>query len=401
MKSSKVGHNRNQKSLNRLSQDFRDNGLTFSQRLHLDVPLLFGLILLSIIGLIVLYSASGQDLQLIARQSIRLGVAFGIMLTMAQITPHLFLYWTPWLYLLGIGFLLAVLTAGDIGGGAQRWLQLGVIRFQPSEMLKILVPMMIAHYIADKTLPPRIIHILGAVLLTLIPTILVAWEPDLGTAFFILCAGGFVVLLAGIDWKLILSISALTTICAPLLWFFMHDYQRRRVLTFLNPEQDPFGAGYHIIQSKIAIGSGGLFGKGWLNGTQSQLNFLPERSTDFIFAVLSEEFGLLGIIILLTLYLFVIFRGLYLALNTQELFGRLLGGSLILTFFVHVFVNIGMVSGLLPVVGAPLPLLSYGGTSLVTLLAAFGILMSMHAHRRLLSDYNALDSTRTRNSNVK
>nr|VFJ47295.1 MAG: cell elongation-specific peptidoglycan biosynthesis regulator RodA [Candidatus Kentron sp. FW]VFJ49190.1 MAG: cell elongation-specific peptidoglycan biosynthesis regulator RodA [Candidatus Kentron sp. FW] len=379
-------NNQNRKSLNRLAQDFRGNRLTLSQRLHLDVPLLFGLILLSIIGLIVLYSASGQDLQLIARQSIRLSMAFGIMLIMAQITPHLFFYWTPWLYLLGISLLFAVLAAGDTGGGAQRWLQLGVVRFQPSEMLKILVPMMIAYYFVDKTLPPKIIHVIGAMSLALIPAILVAWEPDLGTAFLILCAGGFVIFLAGIGWKLIFSIGVLTAICAPLLWFFMHDYQRRRVLTFLNPEQDPFGSGYHIIQSKIAIGSGGLFGKGWLNGTQSQLNFVPERSTDFIFAVFSEEFGLLGIILLLILYLFIIFRGLYLAINTQELFGRLLGGSLVLTFFVYVFVNIGMVSGLLPVVGAPLPLLSYGGTSLVTLLAAFGILMSMNTHRRLLSN---------------
>nr|VFK45377.1 MAG: rod shape determining protein RodA [Candidatus Kentron sp. TC] len=386
MKDKKIQHSRSQKSFSRLNQNFLNNKLALSQRLHLDIPLLLGLMLLSIIGLIVLYSASGQDLQLIIRQSIRLSVAFGIMLIMAQITPHLFFYWTPWLYVLGIVLLLAVLTAGDVGGGAQRWLQLGVVRFQPSEMLKILVPMMISRYFVNKTLPPKIIHIAGAALLALIPAILVAWEPDLGTAFFILCAGGFVVFLAGIGWKSVLSIGALTTICAPLLWFFMHDYQRKRVLTFLNPEQDPFGSGYHIIQSKIAIGSGGLFGKGWLNGTQSQLNFLPERSTDFIFAVFSEEFGLLGIMVLLTLYLFVIFRGLYLALNTQELFGRLLGGSLILTFFVYVFVNIGMVSGLLPVVGAPLPLLSYGGTSLVTLLAAFGILMSMHAHRRLLSD---------------
>nr|VFK79488.1 MAG: rod shape determining protein RodA [Candidatus Kentron sp. SD] len=386
MKNHKIQYRRNQKSAHHSNQDFRDSRPTFSQRLHLDVPLVFGLILLSLIGLLVLYSASGQDLQLIARQGIRLGVAFGVMLMMAQITPHLFFFWTPWFYLLGIGFLLAVLTAGDTGGGAQRWLQLGVVRFQPSEMLKILVPMMIAHYFVDKTLPPRIIHIAGAALLALIPAALVAWEPDLGTAFFILCAGGFVVFLAGIGWKSLLSFATLTAICAPLLWFFMHDYQRQRVLTFLDPEQDPFGAGYHIIQSKIAIGSGGLFGKGWLNGTQSHLNFLPERSTDFIFAVFSEEFGLLGSIILLALYLFVIFRGLYLTLNTQELFGRLLGGSLLLIFFMQIFVNIGMVSGLLPVVGAPLPLLSYGGTSLVTLLAAFGILMSMHTHRRLLSD---------------
>ncbi|VFN03278.1 MAG: cell elongation-specific peptidoglycan biosynthesis regulator RodA [Candidatus Kentron sp. G] len=357
-----------------------------SQRLHLDLPLLFGLLVLSMIGLVVLYSASGQDTQLVVRQGIRLGVAFGIMLGVAQITPYLFFYWTPWLYGFGILLLIVVLTAGEMSGGAQRWLQLGVVRFQPSEMLKIIVPMMIAHFFADKELPPNVTHLIVAMLLAAVPAILVAWEPDLGTALLILCAGGFVIFFAGIGWKFIFSISAFTAACAPLLWFLMHDYQRRRVLTFFSPEQDPLGAGYHIIQSKIAIGSGGLFGKGWLNGTQSQLDFLPERSTDFIFAVVSEEFGLLGIIILFALYLFVILRGLYLALNTQELFGRLLGGGLVMTFFVYVFVNIGMVSGLLPVVGVPLPLLSYGGSSLVTLLAAFGILMSVHTHRRFLSD---------------
>ncbi|NNJ84762.1 MAG: rod shape-determining protein RodA [Gammaproteobacteria bacterium] len=357
-----------------------------SQRLHLDLPLLLGLLLLSIIGLLVLYSASGQDLQLVVRQAVRLGMAFGVMLVVAQITPHLFFYWTPWLYALGILLLLAVLVAGEMSGGAQRWLQLGVVRFQPSEMLKIIVPMMIAYFFVDKELPPKVIHVIGAMLLALVPAILVAWEPDLGTALLILCAGGFVIFFAGIGWRFLLSLGVLATACAPLLWFLMHDYQRQRVLTFFNPEQDPLGAGYHIIQSKIAIGSGGLFGKGWLNGTQSQLDFLPERSTDFVFAVVSEEFGLLGIIALFAVYLFVIFRGLYLTLNTQELFGRLLGGGLVMTFFVYVFVNIGMVSGLLPVVGVPLPLLSYGGSSLVTLLAAFGILMSMNTHRRLLSD---------------
>nr|VFK00421.1 MAG: cell elongation-specific peptidoglycan biosynthesis regulator RodA [Candidatus Kentron sp. H]VFK00472.1 MAG: cell elongation-specific peptidoglycan biosynthesis regulator RodA [Candidatus Kentron sp. H]VFK04571.1 MAG: cell elongation-specific peptidoglycan biosynthesis regulator RodA [Candidatus Kentron sp. H] len=357
-----------------------------SQRLHLDFPLLFGLLLLSVIGLIVLYSASGQDSQLIVRQGVRLSMAFSIMVVVAQITPHLFFYWTPWLYLLGIFLLIVVLVAGEMSGGAQRWLELGIVRFQPSEMLKIIVPMMIAHFFVDKELPPKVIHIIGAMLLALVPAILVAWEPDLGTALLILCAGGFVIFFAGIGWKFMLSLGVLAAACAPLLWFLMHDYQRRRVLTFFNPEQDPLGAGYHIIQSKIAIGSGGLFGKGWLNGTQSQLDFIPERSTDFIFSVFSEEFGLLGIVILFVLYLFVIFRGLYLALNTQELFGRLLGGSLVLTFFVYIFVNIGMVSGLLPVVGVPLPLLSYGGSSLVTLLAAFGVIMSMNIHRRLLSD---------------
>jgi len=362
------------------------NNRSSFQRLHLDLPLLIGLILLSVLGLIILYSASGQDLQLIIRQSIRLVLAFTIMIAIAQITPRLLFHWTPWLYVLGLCLLLIVLAAGDMGGGAQRWLQLGVVRFQPSEMLKIIVPMMIAYYFVDRELPPKIIHIITSILLALVPTILVAWQPDLGTALLILCAGSFVIFFAGIGWKPILSIGILAAACAPLIWFSMRDYQRQRVLTLFDPERDPLGAGYHIIQSKIAIGSGGLFGKGLFDGTQSHLNFLPERSTDFIFAVLSEEFGLLGIMVLLVLYLFVVFRGLHLALHTQERFGRLLGGSLVLTFFVYVLVNIGMVSGLLPVVGVPLPLLSYGGTSLVTLLAAFGILMSVHTHRRLLSD---------------
>ena len=362
-----------------------DDDRSLSQRLHLDLPLLFGLVLLSGIGLVVLYSAGGQDVDLVIKQGIRLGIAFSLMVLVAQVAPRHFFYWSPWLYILGIGLLIAVLLVGDVGKGAKRWLDLGMFRFQPSEILKIIVPMMVAYYLAERTLPPRFVHILGAALLAFVPGVLVAWEPDLGTALLLLCAGGFVVLLAGMRWQIMVLLGVVGAACAPLLWFFMHDYQRRRVLTFLNPEQDPLGAGYHIIQSKIAIGSGGLFGKGWLNGTQSQLDFLPERSTDFVFAVFSEEFGLMGIITLLTLYLFVVFRGLYLALNTQELFGRLLGASLVLTFFVYVFVNIGMVSGLLPVVGLPLPLISYGGTSLVTLMAAFGMLMSLHAHRRMLS----------------
>ena len=358
-----------------------------SQRFHLDLPLCSGLLALSIIGLIVLYSASGQDLQFVARHGARVGMAFLLMVAVAQITPHLFFYWTPWLYLLGILLLILVLTVGETGGGAQRWLHLGIVDFQPSEMVKVIVLMMIARFLVDKALPPRVHHVIGALLLALVPTVLVAWEPDLGTASIILCAGGFVIFFAGIGWRFALTIGGIATACAPFLWFLMmHDYQRQRILTLFNPEQDPLGAGYHIIQSKIAIGSGGPFGKGWLNGTQSQLDFIPQRATDFVFSVLSEEFGLLGIGILFTLYLFVIFRGLYLVLNTQELFGRLFGGGLIMTFFLYVFINIGMVSGLLPVVGVPLPLISYGGSSLITLLVAFGILMSVYTHRRLLSN---------------
>ena len=252
-------------------------------------------------------------------------------------------------------------------------------------MVKITVPMMIAYYFTDKTLPPSFVPVMLACLLVLVPTILVVQQPDLGTALIIGCSGAFVLFLTGLKWRILGFFAVLISACAPVLWFFMHDYQRQRVLTFLDPEQDPLGAGYHIIQSKIALGSGGVYGKGWLNGTQSQLNFVPERSTDFVFAVFGEEFGLLGVVALIALYLFVIFRGLYIAVHSQELYGRLVAGSLIMTFFIYVFVNMGMVSGILPVVGLPLPLVSYGGTALVTVMASFGILMSVHTHRRLLS----------------
>lgn len=356
-----------------------------AQKFHLDVPLLLGLGLLSVIGLVVLYSAGGQDSALLMRQGFRLLVAFGVMVVVAQITPRHFFHWTPWLYACGIGLLLAVLLVGDVGKGAQRWLRVGSFNFQPSEMLKVLVPMMIAYFLAERPLPPSTGRIVTAAILIIVPTLLIAQQPDLGTALLIASSGAFVLFLSGMRWRLISAVVLLVASCAPLLWFHMHDYQRLRVMTFLDPEKDPLGSGYHIIQSKIAIGSGGLHGKGWLNGTQSQLDFLPERSTDFVFAVFGEEFGLLGIACLLVTYLFVVTRGLYLAMNTQDIFGKLLGGSLVLTFFVYVFVNIGMVSGLLPVVGLPLPLMSYGGTSLVTVMASFGILMSLYSHRRLLS----------------
>ncbi len=356
-----------------------------ARRLHLDLSLLFGILVLAGVGFVVLYSAGGQDTDLLIRQGVRLLTALAVMFVVAMIPPRHLAYWAPWLYAAGLGLLIAVLLFGDVGKGAQRWLDLGILRFQPSEMVKITVPAMVAWYLADRSLPPRFGAIVVAGLIILIPTILIARQPDLGTALLVAASGALVLLLAGISWRLVGVVSLLLAAFAPILWYLMHDYQRQRVLTFLNPETDPLGAGYHIIQSKIAIGSGGFYGKGWLNGTQSHLDFLPERSTDFIFAVYSEEFGLLGVLILLGLYLFVITRGLFMAFGAQETFGRLLGGGLTLTFFVYVFVNIGMVTGLLPVVGVPLPLLSYGGTSLVSLMAAFGILMSVHTHRRLLS----------------
>lgn len=358
---------------------------TLAQRLHVDIPLLLGLLVLSGIGLAVLYSAGGQDTDLLIRQGIRLAIAFAAMIVLAQISPRHLLFWTPWLYAIGIALLVAVLVFGDVAQGAQRWIRLGPLNFQPSEMLKICVPMMVAYYLGDRSLPPSFLRILVAGVLVAVPTLLIARQPDLGTALLIACSGAFVLFLAGISVRLIAACAILASAGAPVLWFTMHDYQRQRVLTFLDPEQDPLGTGYHIIQSKIAIGSGGTYGKGWLNGTQSQLDFLPERSTDFIFAVFSEEFGLSGVLILIAIYLAVVFRGLFIASQGQDTYSRLLAGSLVLTFFVYVFVNIGMVSGLLPVVGLPLPMLSYGGTSLVTVMAAFGILMSVHTHRRLIS----------------
>ncbi len=364
--------------------DRRPTGSFTAPSLHMDWPLLLGLLLLSSVGLVVLYSSGGQDMALIWRQCIRLGIAFGLMFVIAQIPPHHIERWAPWIFGAGILMLIGVLTIGTVGKGAQRWLDLGFFRFQPSEIMKLAVPMMIAWYLAENTLPPSRRAILITALIIAVPVGLIVKQPDLGTSLLIAMSGIFALLLAGISGRLVGGLSLLAAACAPLVWFFgMHGYQRQRVLTFLNPESDPLGSGYHIIQSKIAIGSGGLYGKGWLNGTQSQLEFLPERSTDFIFAVFAEEFGFFGILILLTIYLYIIARGLYIAAQAQDTFTRLLAGSLTLTFFVYLVVNIGMVSGMLPVVGLPLPLVSYGGTSMVTLMAAFGMLMSIQTHRKL------------------
>jgi rod shape determining protein RodA len=351
---------------------------------HIDLPLLAGLLLLSGFGLIVLYSASGENFAQVERQALRIVLALGIMLAIAQVNPTTLRRWSPWLYAVGLAMLIAVLVFGQVGKGAQRWLDLGVVRFQPSEMVKLAVPLMIAWYLAEDRLPPSWQRLGMAAVMIVVPVLLIAKQPDLGTALLVASAGVFVLFLAGISWRLIGALMVAAAAAAPVVWYLMRDYQRQRVLTFLDPEKDPLGAGYHIIQSKIAIGSGGLYGKGWLNGTQSQLDFLPERHTDFIFAVLSEEFGLIGVLILLALYLFIIARGLYIATRAQDTFTRLLAGSLTLVFFVYLFVNTGMVTGLLPVVGVPLPLVSYGGTSLVTLMAGFGMLMSIHTHRRLL-----------------
>jgi len=365
----------------------KSNMFGFVRGMHMDWPLLFGLLILSVIGLAVLYSASGQDWGEMNKQIVRLALAFFVMFLVAQIPPHHLLFWTPFIFGLGVVLLFIVLLFGDVGKGAQRWLDLGVFRFQPSEIMKIAVPMMVAWYLAEKSIPPKPMQIWIVFIIIMIPVALIIKQPDLGTALLVGSAGIFVLLLTGISWLMIGGFVLTLAAIMPVVWFYvMHDYQRQRVLTFINPESDPLGSGYHIIQSKIAIGSGGAYGKGWLNGTQSQLDFLPERSTDFIFAVYAEEFGLIGILFLLVVYLCIVLRGLRIAYQAQGTFTRLLAGSLVITFFVYVFVNIGMVSGLLPVVGIPLPMVSYGGTSMVTLMAAFGILMSIQTHRKLLTN---------------
>lgn len=364
--------------------DFSQRRQGLAESLHVDLPLFMGLIALAATSLFILYSASGQDMSMIWKQVVRFIVAFGIMLALAQINTNTLNRWTPYIYAVGVILLVAVLIIGQIGKGAQRWLDFGIFRFQPSEVMKLAVPLMVSWYLSEYPLPPDNKRLMIALMIIAIPFILIVKQPDLGTSLLVAGAGFFALLFAGLSLRILLVFSLLGAACAPVAWYLMHDYQRQRVLTFLNPEQDPLGTGYHIIQSKIAIGSGGLYGKGWLNGTQSQLDFLPERSTDFIFAAYAEEFGFIGIMVLLAIYLFILVRGLLIAVQAQDTYTRLLAGSLTMTFFIYVFVNIGMVTGILPVVGLPLPLVSYGGTSVVTLMASFGILMSIHTHRKLL-----------------
>lgn len=356
--------------------------MRWMQRWHLDLPLLFCLMLLSVVAFVTLYSASGQSLVVVGRQCARLALALSVMFFLAQIPPRRFRAFSPLLYSLGLALLALVLLMGMISKGAQRWLDLGVLRFQPSELMKIAAPMMIAWYLSHGFLPPGIRRLLMSLVFIAIPAGLIAKQPDLGTAVLVAASGGAVIFFAGMPWIYLLIMVGLGASLMPVLWYFMHDYQRNRILTLLNPEADPLGKGYHIIQSKIAIGSGGIYGKGWTHGTQAQLEFLPEKSTDFIFAVFAEEFGLIGCMILLLIYLLILGRCFYIVLEAQDTYSRLLSGALTATFFVYVFVNIGMVIGILPVVGVPLPLVSYGGTSMVTLLAGFGILMSIHTHRR-------------------
>lgn len=358
----------------------------FWQRHHIDLPLLLLLLTLTGFGLVVLYSASGHDGHYMKRQLIFFTLAYCGMITIAQFNVSILERWAPWLYVGGVILLVLVLVVGVGAKGAQRWLSLGGFRFQPSEILKLAMPITIAAYLARRHIPPSFKHVLCSLAIVALPTLLILKQPDLGTSILIATSGLMVLFFAGLRWRYIFGAAGLLVSAAWPFWqFVMHDYQKRRVLTLFNPEADKLGAGWNIIQSKTAIGSGGIDGKGWMNGTQSQLDFLPEGHTDFIIAVLAEEFGLIGVLFLLSLYVLIIGRGLWISLNAQSTFSRLLAASITFTFFVYVFVNIGMVSGLLPIVGVPLPLVSYGGTALVTLMTGFGILMSISTEQRRIT----------------
>lgn len=354
-------------------------------RLKIDFPLLACLLLLCASSLIILWSAGGENPRLMINQSVRMGVAVVAMVLIAQIRPDTLFRWSPYLFTVGLIMLVLVLVVGYTGKGAQRWLDLGVVRFQPSELMKLAVPMMVAWVLTRKSLPPSNKNLIYAALVLLVPAALILKQPDLGTTIMILMSGTLIIFLAGFAWRSIGYLAIAVAVAMPVLYQFLHPYQQRRIETLFDPWSDPLGAGYHSIQSMIAIGSGGAQGKGWLEGSQSQLEFIPERHTDFIFSVFSEEFGFIGVVLLIVLYVCIAGRGLYIAYYTKDTFSRLLAGSLSMTFFFYVFVNVGMVSGMLPVVGVPLPLISYGGTSMVTLMAGFGILMGIHNHRSLMS----------------
>jgi rod shape determining protein RodA len=353
---------------------------------HIDIGLLILLLAVATIGVFIQYSASGHSIDGVISQAQRIALGLVVMAVIAQAPPAMYRTVAPWLYGLTLLLLGATLLLGDAAKGATRWLDFGVIRFQPSELMKLAMPTTIAAFLHTRRLPPRFTTIVGTLVLIGVPAVMIAKQPDLGTALLIVAAGGFALFLGGLRWRWMIGALALFGAAAPVLWSHLQDYQRQRILTLLDPESDPLGAGYHITQSMIAIGSGGVFGKGWLHGTQAKLEFLPEAHTDFIFAVYSEELGFIGVMVLLALYLAVVGRCLWIAARAQDTFQRLLAGSLAMTFFIYVFINMGMVIGLLPVVGVPLPLVSYGGTSAVSLLACFGMLMSVHTHRKLLAN---------------
>ncbi len=352
---------------------------------HIDTILMGCILFTLLVGLLVLYSAAGQNFSRVNAQLINIAVAITGMMLVSNVQPqHLERMALP-LYLLGILLLIGVALFGDISHGARRWLNLGVVKIQPSELIRIAMPMMLAWFFSQRETTLRITDFIIAFFILFLPIFFILQQPDLGTSLLVSASGFFVIFLAGLSWRVIIGGAVTIGALAPIFWSLLHDYQRRRIMILIDPTQDPLGAGYHIIQSTIAQGSGGLTGKGWLKGTQSQLDFVPERTTDFVFSVFSEEFGLVGNLLLLLLFSLIIFRGIIIASQARSTFARLLAGSITFTFFIYIFVNIGMVSGILPVVGVPLPLISYGGTSMVTILLGFGILMSIHTHKKLVA----------------
>lgn len=353
-------------------------------RLHIDKPLFYALLLLAGLSLAILYSASAKDEGVTAAHFLRLALGFAVLIVVAQVRPEWLERSAPWIFGIGVFLLLAVLGVGAVSKGAQRWLGLGALRFQPSEIMKIGAPLMLAWYLGRRGLPPTWPRVAVALLAALVPAVLIARQPDLGTALIVAASGLLVLFLAGLPKRFIVIALLALAATAPILWGHLHEYQRNRILTLFDPGADPLGTGYHTIQSVIALGSGGFYGKGWLNSSQAHLEYLPESSTDFVFAVFGEEFGLIGILLVIALYGFITARGLLIAFYAQDNFTRLLAGGLALGFFLQFFVNIGMVGGILPVVGVPLPMMSYGGSSILTLLAGFGILMSIQTHRKIL-----------------
>ena len=353
------------------------------QQLHIDPWLCLFLVLNALLGLTVLYSASAQDVGLVSKQAMSFGIGFVVMFSLAQIPPKVYQAFSPYFYIFGVLSLLAVVIFGEVRMGAQRWIDIpGFGSVQPSEFMKIGMPMMIAWFLSCKALPPSFSQVILSLVLIVIPFLLIAEQPDLGTSLLVLASGIFVLFLSGLSWRLIAAAAGAVAVIIPIAWeFLLHDYQRQRVLTLFNPEADALGTGWNIIQSKTAIGSGGFSGKGFLEGTQSHLHFLPEGHTDFIIAAYSEEFGLIGVSLLILLYCAIIFRTFQIGLQSFHNYGRLVAGAFGLSFFVYVFVNAGMVSGILPVVGVPLPFMSYGGTAIITLMSTFGLVMSIHTHR--------------------
>ncbi len=363
----------------------KKNRLYFLHNLNIDVFLLCTVLLLSSFGLFVLYSATDGSHLLMLKQITRLVLSLIALFVFAQIPAHKYYTWAPLVYIPGVLSLILVLLIGRVGNGAQRWLDLGFFHIQPSELMKIVTPLMVSWYLSQKVIPLDLKVTCKSLVLILLPTLLIAKQPDLGTALMVAFSGCIVLFFAGLSRRFMTISLVGMMFMMPFLWHILHDYQKNRVLTFLNPERDPLGAGYHIIQSKIAIGSGGIFGKGWMNGSQSHLDFLPEHTTDFIFAVIGEELGLFGCIVLISIVMTIILRSLYIAYHASNTFSRLLTVSLAANFFISAFVNMGMVTGLLPVVGIPLPLVSYGGSSMIVFYSAFGIMMSIQGQKKLFS----------------